>query len=1180
MKIYVLLILISINLFVQHLSAQQISINEIMSSNTFTIKDEDGDYPDWIELYNSGSNDIDLTGYGITDDSTNLFKWVFPSLTLSSKDHLLLFASDKNRTDFIRHWETVIDWGDDWKYILGTAEPPAAWKNLGFNDQSWTVGPSGFGYGDNDDSTIVPTNTNSVYVRKVFNVQDVNDVLAMVLHVDFDDGFVAYLNGIEIARENIGTVGIPPAFNESASNFTEPLIVYGNPPHAFAIQNFQSLLQNGDNVLALQIHNYGTGSSDLTLIPFLSLGLNYVPQNPHGTNPLLSLPNKYLHTNFKLNSEAERIILTNPQNVVIDDKKIGMLGNDISLGRQPDGSENWFIFPQPTPGDSNTTNGYGGFVEPPSLSAVGGFFNIPQTITITPASIDDTIRYTLDGSEPGYSAQVYTAPIYIDSTKVLKIKSYRLGLLPSKTITNTYFINFSTNLTVVSLSTNPGNFFDEEYGIYAMGDSADPNYPYFGANFWKDWERPVHVELFETNGSPGFSIDMGVKIFGNWSRGNAQKSLALFARAQYGYSKLNYRLFDDLPFTEYKSFVLRNAGNDWLSSMMRDGFITSLVDDIDLDKQDYRPAVLFINGKYWGIQNIREKVNEDFLAQHHNINPDSVNILENYGEVSEGNETSYFELYNFIANNSMVIPANYDYVKSKMDIDDFIRYEVTEIYIDNQDWPGNNIKYWNVDNQKKWRWILFDTDFGFGIWDAGAYQNNTLNFATATNGPDWPNPPWSTLMLRQLLNNFNFKFEFINCFADLSNSIFQPAIVLSKLNNMSSVIAPEMTRHIARWQQFDYSTWQSNIQNMRYFASNRLSFMRAHFIQKFNLAGTSLVNLTIPDTSMGRVQLNSIKINTPSWSGVYFIGVPITLIAQPRPGYKFAHWSGSSGLANDTLLIDPQGNLTLTAVFEIDPNYSIPKVVINEINYNSSASFNTEDWIELFNNETNDIDISNWIFKDSDDLHIFTIPEGTVLKADSFIVLCFDTSLFKPHFPDVKNFIGNFGFGLSGNGELIRLYDNQQTLIDSLTYDDTAPWPIAPDGSGSTLSLINPGLENSLAENWKASIGNGTPGKINDIYVSINDNKELIPTQYLLMQNYPNPFNPSTTINYSIPAVSKVIIKVYDVLGNEIKTIVDDVLNPGNYSVNFVAQNLASGVYFYRLQANDFISTKKFILIK
>lgn len=1167
-------------LIVSPVMTQQVFINEIMSSNGRTIPDEDNDYPDWIELFNNQQSAVDLTDYKLSDDSSNLNKWIFPQISIFPYEHILVFASDKNRTEYIKHWETVINWGDIWKYRINTNEAPANWRNIGFDDSGWLSGPSGFGFGDGDDSTLIPANTPSVYVRKIFTIQDVNDVNAVYLHVDFDDAFVAYLNGVEIARENIGTVGIPPTWSQSATAFTEPKIVYGGKPNAYIIQNFRSLLQPGNNVIAIQVHNYGTGSSDLTLIPFLTIGYKIIPDNPHGANPLLDLPNKFLHTNFKLSSEGESIFLTNSQGVVVDQKQFGNIGPDISLGRKPDGNDQWLLFNQPTPGDSNLTEGFTGLVSEPIISTNGGFFSAPQLITITAASVGDTIRYTLDGSVPDYTSQIYSEPILISSTSVLRARAFNLGAMPSKILTNTYFINFSTALTVVSLSTNPGNFFDEEYGIYTMGDSAEANYPYFGANFWKDWERPVHVELFETNGTKGFDIDMGVKIFGNWSRGNAQKSLALFARGEYGYGSLNYKLFDNLPFIEYQSFILRNAGNDWLSTMMRDGFITSLVDDIDLDKQAYRPAIVFINGAYWGIHNIREKINEAFLSQHHNVNPDSVNILENFGELGIGNNEEYFELYNFIAANSMNNPTNYEFVKSRMDIDNFIRYQVTEIYIDNQDWPGNNIKFWKPKTGGKWRWILYDTDFGFGIWDQTAYQNNTLNFATATNGPEWPNPPWSTLMLRQLLNNYTFKYDFINCFADLSNTIFAPAAVVNKINSISSAITSEMPRHIAKWQQFTYNTWLSNIQSMRYFASQRLNYMRTHFIQKFGLTGISTVNLTISDTSMGMVKLNSIDIKNPNWSGTYFMGVPIKLIAKPKRGYKFVQWQGSSGLTKDTLDITPQGNLTLTALFQVDSSYTDPKVIINEINYNSSSTFNTEDWVELYNNSGEDIEISGWVFKDSDDSHSFVIPQNNVIKKDSFIVICIDTTLFKALFPDVKNRIGNTGFGLSGSGELIRLYDNAMNLIDSLTYSDKAPWPTQPDGNGATLSLKNPNLDNSLASSWAASVGHGTPGKINDVYTPVDDKVALPPEKFTLEQNYPNPFNPATKIRYSVSATSLIRLKIFDVLGKEIETLVNEVQNQGYYEINFNGDKLSSGVYFYQLETNGFTSTKKMILLR
>ena len=1186
----------------QFISAQNVVINELMSSNSITIADEDGDYSDWIELFNPQDTSINLSGYGISDSKSDPFKWIFHSVTLSPKDHLLIFASDKNRTDFVKHWETIINWGDVWKYRLGTSEPPAQWKNLGFDDQTWLKGKSGFGYGDNDDSTIVPS-VQSVYVRKTFTVSKLSDVVSAILHVDFDDGFVAYINGVEVARANIGTVGIPPAYNESATTFVEPLIVYGGKPNAYIIKNFQSVLQEGENVLAIQVHNYGSGSSDLTLIPFFSLGLNEVPENPRGANPILDLPNKYLHTNFKLSSDGETLVITNPVGSTVDEITFGKIGPDISFGRQPDGTNSWYLFPTPTPGDSNKTTGYTGITDNPIVTIPGGFYPGLVNVTVNPGANGGTIYYTLDGSDPSETSSVYSSSILLSSTKVLRVKAYNPGMIPSQTVTNTYLINFNTKLPVVSLSTNPANFFDEENGIYTLGDSAQSSFPYFGANFWKDWEKPVHVEYFENDGtSKGFSMDAGVQIYGAWSRGFPQKSLAIFARGRYGYSSINYKLFNDLPFTEYQAFVLRNSGNDWNSTMFRDGLMTGLVTDVDLDKQDFKPTVVFINGQYWGIQNLREKVNEHFLAQHHNVNPDSLDILENNANIVQGDSLDYLALYSFIQNNNLAITINYEYVKSKIDVDNFIRYFVSEIYFDNTDWPGNNVKFWRNHSNGKWRWILYDTDFGFGLFDVNAYKHNTLEFATASNGPGYPNPPWATLFLRKLLENQSFRNDFINCFADFSNSIFKPYVVTNRINYLKSLIDAEIPNQIQRWNAFDYNGWLNNIQRLKDFANQRLTYLQLYYIQKFGLSGIANLSISISDTSMGSVKVNSLQIGQPTWSGGYFYGVPIKIIAQPKTGFRFVGWEGSNTTSDDTLIVSLNSSYSLNAIFRLDTNYSEPKIVINEINYNSSSSFNPEDWVELYNNSDRDVDISGWIFKDSDDLHNFFLPKGTILKKDGYLVLCIDTSLFKPLFPDVKNFIGNTGFGFSGSGELLRLYDNNLKMMDSLVYDDSAPWPTEPDGNGPTLSLKNPDLDNSLGQNWAASLGHGTPGKINDVFTGIQDKIDnSFPKEYSLEQNYPNPFNPSTKIKYTIPTSPLnpspyqgegrgerfVSLKVYDILGNEVATLVNEFKKPGFYEIQFDGSKLSSGVYFYRivihsdgLQTDNFISTKKLILLK
>lgn len=1172
------------------LNAQHVVVNELMPSNASVITDEDGDYSDWIELYNPQNTSVDITGYGISDDPNDPFKFVLSQLILPPDEHILIFASDKNRSEFVRHWETVINWGDVWKYRLGTSEPPVEWKTLDYNDQSWSAGPSGFGYGDGDDSTILPA-VNTFYIRKIFNVSDISEVIKAVLHVDYDDAFVAYLNGVEIARANIGTINIPPAYNTSANEAIEALIYQGGRPAKFEIENINSLLQQGNNVLAIQVHNYGTSSSDLTCIPFLTLGLKNVPANPNGSHPLLTLSQSYIHTNFKLSGEGENVVITSPSMTTIDNVQFGTLQTDISYGRKPDGSSNFVLFAEPTPGESNSTTGYSGTSGEPVFSLSGGFFQSAVTINLTPGVAGEQIFYTLDGSEPDESSTLYTSPFQITSTKVLRAKEFGIGLIPGKTITNTYFINVQSDLTVVSISTDPENFFDEEVGIYTMGDSAETEFPYFGANFWKDIEKPIHIELYETDGSQAFSIDAGVKIFGGWSRGHPQKSLAIFARSKYGTGTVDYQFFPELPINEFESFVLRNSGNDWQSTMFRDGMITSLVDDLDIDKQAYRPAIAFINGEYWGIHNIREKVNEHFLASHHNVDPENVDILEYEGAVVEGDNTHYNALLEFIENNSPSSQQNYEYVKTQMDVENFIKYMNTQLYVANQDWPGSNIKFWRPKSaNSKWRWILFDTDFGFGLYEQQAHTINMLAFATATNGPSWPNPPWSTFLFRKLLENNSFKNDFINYFCDMANTVVKSSVVVSKINSMKSVIESEIPRHHSRWNEM--ADWSNEVQRMIQFANNRIAYSRLHFMEFFNAGTVNLLTISGIDTAMGKVKINTVETESLSWTGHYFANVPIKIIARPKPGYRFVRWEGNLTSTNDTLTILVTNWISISPVFESD-NSSLPGIVINEINYNSSVTFNPEDWLELYNNTDSTVDLSNWVFKDEEDIHNFVIPSGTMLNAGEYIVLVYDTALFKPLFPNVLNYIGNIGFGLSGGGEKLRLYDNNMNIIDSLTYDDQQPWPTQPDGNGPTLSLRNPSLENSLPESWDASIGHGTPGAVNDNFTSVEE-EEILPTEFSLEQNFPNPFNPITHIRYAVAdayyaSPVQVTLRVYDILGKEITTLVNEVKSPGIYEVVFDSQafGLSSGIYFYRiaihsdqLKAGKFSDTKKFILLK
>jgi len=403
---------------------RKICINEVMSSNETILKDEDGDFPDWIELYNRGDSLSNLEGYGISDDKQNLKKWVFPKISLLPNEHLLFFASGKDRLITINHWETVIIKGDQWNYTQGSNTISADWISLNFDDSNWLSGPSGFGYGDNDDATIID-GLISVYVRKKFEIEDTTAVLDAILHVDYDGVFVAYLNGREIARSNVGISGTPVNYNQFADGDQEAVMYLGNSPEKFEIGFVKPYLRNGENILCIEVHNKSENSSDMSLIPFLSLGLSNIPQEALDSVPILGFKSSLFHTNFKINNAGESIYLTSLDGQIIDSARVKNIPTDNSFGRKPDGGADRSLFNKPTPEEVNDSSGHLLISSIPEFSHTRGFYRNPFYLTLTVDSADTHIRYTKDCSKPvRNNGTLYTEPIYITGITTIRAVAY------------------------------------------------------------------------------------------------------------------------------------------------------------------------------------------------------------------------------------------------------------------------------------------------------------------------------------------------------------------------------------------------------------------------------------------------------------------------------------------------------------------------------------------------------------------------------------------------------------------------------------------------------------------------------------------------------------------------------------------------------------------------------------
>ena len=1109
-------------------NAQVIRINEVAPSNV-SYEDEDGDTKDWIEFYNKSEESISLENWSITDDITEPQKWIFPDMAISPKGFSTIFASGKDRTSPLTY-RNFIQQGDDCKYIVPNSATSTAWRIPTFDDGDWNNGQTGIGYGDGDDETIVPSGIRSVFLRQRFTIEDATQIKELLLHIDYDDAFVAYLNGKEIARANIES-GAFPRYYSSAVNDREARLYRGEALQQYKLSDIEDLLIIGENVLAIQVHNISTNSSDLTIIPFLSLGGEGLTTG-NDLPEILNLPAGFYHTNFKL-SNSETVYLFNADKELQDSLAIPSLPSGVTIGRFPDGAGNSLVFEQATPNAPNATTYYEGTVAGTILfSKNSGIYDEGFVLTLITEEAEGNIRYTTDGSKPISTSSIYQNPIPVQLNTTIQAAIFKDNFLPSEIVSNTYLIDVNHDLPVLSLAFNNEDFFSEATGMYSFGTAYEEDFPHFGANFWKDIETPVQLTYFEKE-EIGFNTGAGAKIFGGWSRGNAQRSLSLFFRSQYGQGSLKYPLFEERAYDKFEALVLRNSGNDWQRTMLRDLTLTGLMKNSNVDIQAGRPIIAYLNGAYWGIYNVREKINEHFLASLHNVPAKDITILERESSVIFGDNQAYLSLLNFINSNSLAIQSNYEQVLEEVDVENFIQYNIAQIYFDNTDWPGNNIKFWRHKNGK-WRWILFDTDFGFGVWDASKYSNNTLAFALNPSGPAWPNPSWSTFMLRKLMENETFEKQFINTFCDELNTRFLGPKVKAAIEANEAIISKEMPKHIDKWGNTSMSAWRSKVKDMKDFAGQRVAFVRGHIKNEMDLPFQKQVNLKIDNPAGGSIQLNSIRVTEESWTGFYFPTVPISLTAVAKVGYRFSHWSGEVNSEEISITLDPNKIISLTANFIENTDVANQSdVIFNEINYNSNAETVVGDWVELYNNGSSQ-DLTDWQFKDDDDEHIFQFPVGTILEAGAYLVLTRDTEKFTARFPNVDNHLGDFDFGLSSKGEFIRLFDSEGVLVDSVFYLPDSGWPKAADGGGPSLELIDPNSDNTLPENWTTFTSNGTPGRANGIYTSTNTVNPL--AEFITI--HPNPFQEQLTIKVDFPKRSDLQIDLLRINGQVIQSLV------------------------------------------
>jgi hypothetical protein len=775
----ILAVFITLIFSVDRVSSQNLHLNEIMSSNNNTISDEDGDFEDWIEIYNSGQEAVNLADYGLSDDYDNPFRWTFPDTTLEAGGFMLVWASNKDRAE----------------------------------------------------------------------------------------------------------------------------------------------------------------------------------------------PGGELHTNYAISSAGEEVILTRPDGTRADELSPTEIPSDFSVGRQPDGTGNWVYFDQPTPGESNTTQSISDLLDEPSVSHQPGFYTSAFELELSHPEEGVTLYYTLDGSTPTLESAEYSGPITITNRtsepnyfsviptnnlggrhgfteptvqvpkgNVVRVLAVKDGFYPSLK-SYSYFVysegrNFHT-LPVISITTDSLSLFGHEEGIYVPGTLHTEGNHDTGNYFQRgrEWEREAGFDFFDENGELQFSQNVGLRIHGGFTRRFAQKSLRIYARSDYGESRINYPIFPDQDYNSYNRLLLRNSGNDQGYTMFRDAAAHLMVRHFNMDTQAYRPAAVYINGEYWGLHNIRERYDRHYLERVYGINPDNIDYLNNHWVAGEGTNDDYVSLINYINNRDLSDDENMAYVHTRIDIDNLLDYYTAKIYFANTDWPHNNIDFWRSrvpytegappGHDGRYRWMFYDLDFTMGLVSPASRDM----IAWLTRRFDHGDREWPNMLIRNLLENETFKHDLINRIADHLNTSFRPGRLLGIIEDVQQRIEPEMHHFVQRWQYpLSMNAWRNYIIPLRSYVNDRPGYLRQHIINHFSTESTAEITVNVSDASRGSVFVNSLKISpdTPGisgdpfpWNGIYFTGIPVLLRANPEPGFQFSHWlADGSPVYDKELSILPGTVDEVTAVFD------------------------------------------------------------------------------------------------------------------------------------------------------------------------------------------------------------------------------------------------------------------------
>lgn len=690
--------------------------------------------------------------------------------------------------------------------------------------------------------------------------------------------------------------------------------------------NIDCIMDDLDEFPDSWVELYNTGSEVVNLKDW-RIGLS---NNPHEA---WSLPEKVIgpglyalvycdkeevgmHTDFRLDSGKDACVYLFQGEELIDSvtNLEKQPAPNIAYGRKTDGSDELGYQLRPSPGSANRGEicDHDHILGEPVFSELGYVVKGGKAFTLQLSLPEGSpegaeIRYTTNGKEPTATSSKYFSGISVTRSTVIRAKLFCEGWLsPRSTVQSYIFHDRNLTIPIISIVTDDDYLNDRDIGIFVNNKTHEKEDQV-------NWRRPINFELFDAEGAPSQLNQLcETRITGAWSREASRQSMAIYSHKRFGKKSLKYEFFpDQCPgLTNYKSIVLRNAGNDRDYLYMRDAICQRIMaENTDIDWQAWRPAVIYINGNYWCILNIRERANANNIITHYDGLED-IDLIEN-GELKEGTDDNYDDFYDFYHHQGHTL-AEY---AELMDWEEYIRITIMNQYFNNLDYPGNNNVLWRPRAEGgKWRWIAKDVDYSMGLYggdsgSSGGYDHQII--AQWYDPSNWSlhqganfSITWeSTLLFRRLMEDADFAREFIDRFSIYMGDFLNEKGIRAVWDPMYDMLKDEWKRH--RDVVYDNPWWPNyddELRNARTWVSRRTDEMYKQLGQQFQVGYpiSMTINKTVQDADLLGITFNGIPLTKGVFDGKFFAGRSITLEGHAPEGQVIKGWEIVTKSSNGT----------------------------------------------------------------------------------------------------------------------------------------------------------------------------------------------------------------------------------------------------------------------------------------